>query len=447
MSTIELGEIPTASGGHPAPAGSPRFDRRLARQAGAGAVGVLCAVTLAGSVVPQPAGLRPLWNVSAAQIQSTALSRDGVFVHRSINGAAAVTAYDLATGAIRWERAFDNTIGYLQVAEAAGMLLIPAQGRVVELPSVNDGSAFHAEFHQLTIAVSMATGAELWRTAGEPFTADGETVLLTEYTQRADLARMRLVRLSDHTTIWSRDTPGVSNQTVVETDARPDKIITASDDGDIKIYGYASGALVSAARIPWVESRPEEGYFNDLSGTGEVLVVNRSRAESFQMSVYLMSTMAELWRAADTSGYAFPCGSSLCLNDGRGVVAYDATSGSRRWRIDGVDNAWEVAPDRLIVGEGAEDGRQLLVDAATGRTVGEPAEGTVAWSDPRGRSIILLRSTQSPPDRTAVTRWDLRTGRQWVLGTIAPMPGRPCSAVAGYLTCARGDVYEVLAVG
>ncbi|GAB2573798.1 hypothetical protein Aab01nite_20460 [Paractinoplanes abujensis] len=444
MSTIELGEISSASDG-PEPAGSSRLDRRLVRQVSVGLVGVLCLAGLAGSQVPEPLGVRPVWSVSVAQAQSTTLTDDGVFVHRSADGRAAVTAYELATGAVRWQRPFDTTIGYLQAAESAGMLLVPTEGHVVNLPSTNDGSVFHAEFHRQTIAISTATGAELWRTAGEPYTVSDRTALLTEYTDRADLARMRLIRLSDHGTIWSRDTPGVDNYTVIPND-HPDKIITATGTGVINIYSYASGALLSTAKVPWVKGNPDEGYFNDLSGTRDVLVVNRSRRELFDMSIYRADTMTELWRAPDTNGYAFPCGSALCLNDGGGLVAYDPLTGARRWRLDGVVNAFQVTPDRLVLGEGLDDGRNLLVDAETGAAVGEPAYGTLAWSAPEEGSMLVLRSTVSPPDRTAVVRWDLTTGRQRMLGTVGAMVSRPCSTVPGYLVCTVGDDYQVVAV-
>ncbi|MBL7255135.1 outer membrane protein assembly factor BamB family protein [Paractinoplanes lichenicola] len=444
MSTIELGEISPAHDG-PDPVGSPRFDRRLVRQTGLGLIAALCLAGLAGSHVPEPLGVRPVWSISIAQAQGTTLTSDGVFVHRSVNGLAAVTAYDLPTGAVRWQRPFDTTIGYLQAAESAGMLLVPTEGHVVELPAVNEQSAFHAEFHRQTIAISTATGAELWRTAGEPYTVSGETALLTEYTDRADLARMRLIRLSDHSTIWRRDTPGVGNYTVIPGD-RPDKIITATGAGVINIYSYATGELISTAKVPWVKGNPDEGYFNDLSGTRDVLVVNRSRRELFDMSVYRADTMTELWRAPDTNGYAFPCGSALCLNDGAGLVAYDPLTGERRWRLDGAVNAFQVTPDRLVLGEGLDDGRNVLVDAETGAALGEPAFGTLAWSAPDEASVLVLRSTVSPPDRTAVIRWDLRTGRQRMLGTIGAMAGRPCSSVPGYLVCTVGDDYQVVAV-
>ncbi|MDY7090290.1 MAG: hypothetical protein SYR96_35015, partial [Actinomycetota bacterium] len=103
-------------------------------------------------------------------------------------------------------------------------------------------------------------------------------------------------------------------------------------------------------------------------------------------------------------------------------------------------------PDRLVLGEGLDDGRNQLVDAETGAALGEPVQGTLAWNDAGEGSLLLLRSTVDPPGRTAVVRWDLRTGRQRMLGSIGDMASRPCSSVPGYLACTVGEEYQVIAV-
>ncbi|WP_250027448.1 outer membrane protein assembly factor BamB family protein [Paractinoplanes maris] len=446
MSTIELGEIPTADGEQPAPASSVRLDRRLLRQVALALTVVLCAVGLTGSIVPRAHGIRPLWSVPLAEAQGTAISRDGLFVHRTTGTTTTITAYELATGAVRWRRNLDGAIGYVQSADQAGLLLIPVQAQLLTLPSADDGSAFQAEVHEKTVAISAATGAEVWRTTGEPYLITGDTALLTEYTSSAGLARMRLIRLSDQGTIWSHDTPGVRSQVAIPSDGPPENIVTATDTGEIKVFAYDSGALVTAARIPWVTPRPEEGFFNDLFGMSDVVVVNRSQANVFDMSVYRTGTMAELWKASDTDGYASPCGVLICINNTRGVEAYDPATGTRRWQVAGVTNAWSLSRDRVVLSDGTEEGSLRLVDAGTGRPVGEPAEGNLAWDEKQTGSAIVLRGTRSPAGRTAVTRWDLRTGHQWLLGTIAPVAGPPCSVRAPFLACIRGDSYEIVAL-
>nr|WP_221375841.1 PQQ-binding-like beta-propeller repeat protein [Actinoplanes polyasparticus] len=451
MSTIELGELPTADDDRGAPTGSARIDGRLVRQVALAVAVVLCAVCLTGSEVPRAHGLRPVWSVPIGEAQGTALSRDTLFVYRTANSTTTIAAHELATGAVRWQRTINGAIGYVQPADAAGMLLIPTEGQLVKLPSANDGSAFQAEVHGATIALSVATGEVLWRTTGEPYTVAGDTALMTEFSTGAVLRRLRLIRLGDSSTVWSRDTTGVRSYLSLPMNDRPDKVVTATDVGQIKIYSYASGALLSSATIPWVASRPEEGFFNDLTGTADVLVVNRSQSQQFDMTVYRTDTMAELWRTSQTDGYAFECGTALCLSQGEAVVAYDPATGARRWRLDNVVTAWQLSADRVVTGAGSDTGPIQLVDSGTGKVVGEPVEGSLASDetagDGSGRSVFVLRPTTSPEGRTAVTRWDLDTGRQWLLGSIAPVAGPPCSVRPGYLACDRGDSFEVIAVG
>ncbi|MBU2661953.1 PQQ-binding-like beta-propeller repeat protein [Actinoplanes bogorensis] len=449
MSTIELGELPPADE-EPEHTGSFRWPRRHIRQAGAVLATVLCAATLAGSAVaPEPHGVRPLWSIELDDAQSTTLSRDRLFVHRSLNGRATVTAYDLATGTVIWQHAFDGTIGYLQAVDPAGVILVPSEAHVVTMSTSDDGSSYSTEFHRRTVAISMATGAELWRATGEPYSIGDDTVLLTEYTDRADLARMRLVRLSDRSTIWTRETPGVKNQTVLPT-VHPERIVTATATGAIKIFSYASGKLITSATVPWSQGNPTEGYYNDLTGTGELLVVNRTRREKLDMSVYRLDTMTELWKmdGSGFNGFAFPCGATLCVSNSTGLEVYDPVTGARRWTLDGASNASMVSADRLMIGDslGRPDGPNQLVDVATGTPVGEPLNGTLTWGDLKESSMLLLRTTVSPPDRTAVVRWDLETGRQRVLGAVDRIPDGACQTVPGYLACHSTGRFQVLAV-
>lgn len=160
MATIELGEI---SGRRPEDSRPLGRDRRLA----AAAVVVLCSLTVAGSAVPAPRGVRPLWSVSGMGSPSSALTADSAYVYRSDANSTRVSAYDLASGRLRWQRSFPGAAGYVQVAERAGLLLIPAEVSRTARPGYE------------TVALSAATGAEAWRAPGEPYTVGGDTALMT----------------------------------------------------------------------------------------------------------------------------------------------------------------------------------------------------------------------------------------------------------------------------
>ncbi|MFF5080048.1 PQQ-binding-like beta-propeller repeat protein [Actinoplanes sp. NPDC000266] len=417
MATIELGEI---SGGRPEDRRPLGRDRRIA----GAAVAVLGLFVLAGSAVPSPRGVRPLWSVPAAGSQGMALTTETVYLHR----ASSISAYDLATGHLRWQRPLPGSVGYVQSAEEAGLLLVPA-----EISSAG----------YRTIALSTATGDEVWQADGEPHTIGGDTALMAGYSAEGGLRRMRLIRLADNSTLWQRDTPGVRNQIVAMSGGRPESVITATAAGEVRVHAYATGALTATGHIPMVDPRPEEGYFNDLVAFDGRLVVNRSRAGVFDLSVYRLDTLRELWHATDTDGYAFSCGPSLCLSGAGGLVAHDPATGQVRWRLPGVTNALTVGAARMVLDDGREEGEPVLIDAATGTPVGAPARGSPVWSPEPADSVLLLSSTVSPPGRTAVTRWEMDTGRRVLLGTIDRMPGYHCQSAARFLTCARGDLLEV----
>lgn len=447
MTVIELGEVTSSPGDQPDDWPSPGLDRRLFRQVALVVITVFVAMLVTGSTVPQARGVRPLWSVPAVESDGSTVTTDTAYLQRTGPDSVRLTAYTLATGEVRWSREITATVGYVQPVEAAGIVLLPTDRRTVE-PTRGEEELVTSEFHRETIALDARTGAERWRVAGEPQTVADDTALMTEYTEEGTFARIRLIRLADHSTVWIKDIPGVQNHTVAWQGDRPERFITATGAGEINIFRYADGTLVTRAKIPWVTPRPEEGYFNDLIAGGEFLVVNRAQRETFELTVYRVDTMAELWHAKDTNGYAFFCGSAgLCLNLGDGIVAHDTATGRRRWHLDRAANIWPVSDGRLVLDDGVDDGHPTLVDAVTGTPIGPPARGSTVWSPRPDGALLLLRATQSPPGHTSVTRWDLRTGRRDLLGAVGLLPGHRCQAVANYLACARETRFEVIAVG
>jgi hypothetical protein len=447
MSVIELGEVASSPGEDPDGRPAPGLDRRLLRQVTLAASTLLVVLVVNGSAVPQPHGVRLLWSVPAVESDGSTVTTDTAYLQHTEPGSVRLTAYTLATGAVRWSRDIAATVGYVQPVEAAGIVLLPTDRRTVEPPRGED-DIVTSELYRETIALDARTGAERWRVVGEPQTVADDTALMTEYTEEGTFARIRLIRLADHSTVWAKEIPGVQNHTVAWLGDRPDRFITATGAGEINVFRYADGTLVTRARIPWVTPRPEEGYFNDLIAGGDYLVVNRAQRETFELTVYRVDTMTELWHAKDTNGYAFFCGSAaLCLNLGDGIVAHDTATGRRRWHLDRAANIWPVSEGRLLLDDGVGDGHPTLIDTVTGTAVGEPAEGSTVWSPRPSDALLLLRATVSPPGQTSVTRWDLRTGRRDLLGAMGLLPGNRCQAVDRYLACARESRFEVIAVG
>jgi outer membrane protein assembly factor BamB len=442
MTVIELGE-PGRAADHVAPSRPPLG--RSIRPVALALVAVLCLLGVTGSDRPEPSGVRTLWNVPLTGDDGTLVTSDLVLVQHSAASGSRLTAYELKTGRVRWRRQLPGAIGYVRAVEPAGLLLAPTDRQVARLGPGSTASA-PAEFHRETVALDIRTGADRWRTAGEPQLADRDTALMAEFTEQGNTTRVRVVRLSDNTTVWSLRTAGIQNETVGMAGGRPTRVVTAGPGGAVRIYRYADGKYLGGGRIPWVDPRPDDGYFNDLYVVGDRLLVNQVRPERYETRAYRLNDVAPVWSLGGRDGYVSPCGSMLCTSGEDGIQSYDAASGTPLWRLPVTANVWDAAHDRLVVESGSTDDQPALIDARTGRMIGEKVRGrTVGTGEPAG-SLLVLRPTGSPPERTVVTRWDLRTGRQQVLGTVGLMGDYTCEAAPGYLTCRRGDLFEVTAV-
>ncbi len=448
---IELGEV-TASPGAEPPEGpddrpGPGVRRRTVRQYALAAIAVCTLLTVTGSVVPEPRGVRQLWSTPLRERDSVTLAGGSAFLSRTEDELTRITAHDLATGSVRWSVAMPGAVGWVQPVQDGGILLLPSNREVVQL-GLGREEAIATEFHRETVALDARTGDVRWRTTGEPHTTAGETALLAEHTEQGQINRLRLVRVADGGTVWSRNFTGLELQTTAMRGDRPERLITASPSGEITVSRWDDGTVVTRARVPWVTARPDEGYFNDLSANGDYLVVNQSRPETVDQFIYRLDTMTELWRAPATNGYAFVCGAErLCLTEGNHLVARDLATGAQRWTLRSTGNLFPIAEDRLLADTGLDNGSPALIDAETGRLISSGGPGSTVWNSEVGDAILVLRSTLQPYGRTMVIRWDLRDGRQHLLGAIEAQTAQRCQAIPGYLVCSRDNEVQVTAVG
>jgi outer membrane protein assembly factor BamB len=446
MTVIELGEV-SSSGEDPDEQPPPRLTRRLVRQVALAVTGGLTALLVTGSAVPEPRGIRPLWSTPSADGDGTMIVGDIAYLQETTPSGVRLTARALATGTVRWTVERTESIGYVRPVVAAGILLLPADRHAVALPQGNS-QALTAEFHRETIALDARTGAVRWRAAGQPHTHGPDTVLLEEYAPDGNLARVRLVRLTDGGTVWARATPGVAGQITATRDDVPERFITVTGTGELTVHRYDDGSVVTRTRIPWVKPRPEEGYYNDLAAQDDFLVINKARRDTMDLDVYRIDTMTRLWGADHTNGYAFFGGAGrICLNEPDGIVARDIVTGRKLWELGGPGQLWPVTEDRLLMDDGVDDGYPVLLDAATGEILGSGARGTTVWSPEPTDVLVLMRPTRQPPNRTSITLWNVRTGRQSLLGATDFQTGQRCQANQHYLICHREGRLHVTAVG
>jgi outer membrane protein assembly factor BamB len=425
MTTIELGDV-SSPGYEP----TPRGWRGPGRGVAVAVTVLVTLVTVAGSVRPPPSGLSLLWTTPMSEADGVMLGTDAVYVNRNTTGTSRVTAYDLVTGAERWEKWETQTNGDLQLIEQAGLVLLTTDVIDQELRSRRE-----------TLALDARTGRRLWVADGLIGGVHGTDALMADYTTVGTPYRLRMIRLADRSVIWARDTPDLHLFSVAG-----DRLITATVDGVVEILRLADGLRLAGGQVRWVKPDAEANQFDDLFIVGDDLVLTRNWQRNGDITVYRLDTMAERWRLPDlANGYAFVCGPALCVCRGALLTAYHLTTGARLWQVAGIDNPFAATDDRIIVDRGNEG--LLMIDPTTGAGIGTRVRGgTTVWNlDPDG-DVFVLHPTSSPPNRTSVTRWDVATGSSRILGTLDLLTGYRCQTRGGYLACNRDSQLEVTAL-
>ncbi len=441
---IELGEV---AGEEPDDRPGPGITRRSVRPGALAAIAVFTLLAVTGSVVPEPRGVRHLWSAPLRERDGVTLTATQAFVSRTGDERTRITAYDLAGGATSWSRELPDEVGWVQPVRNDDILLLPVSRKVVRL-GLGSEQEITTEFHRETVALDARTGDVLWRATGEPQTSSGGTTMLTEHTDQGRIKSLRLVRVGDGGTIWTKNPSGVEQQAIALRDQQPDRLILVGAGGEVTVYRYADGEKITQGRIPWTVPRPDEGYYTHLNAADGYLVVNQARPEKTEQFVYRLDTMTQLWRTRATDGYAFPCGAArLCLNEGNALVARDIATGARRWAAQSSGDLFPVTDERLLTDTGFADGTPTLIDAATGRIISSGGPGSTVWNSQVGDHVLLLRPTMRPVGRTMVIRWYLRDGRQHLLGAIEWQTTQRCQTVPGFLACSRDDRLQVTAVG
>jgi outer membrane protein assembly factor BamB len=391
-------------------------------------------LAVAGSVPAAPSPVRPLWTAAFRPGDTMALDDRTVYLNRTgAAGEPAVSAYDLRSGRLRWSTPDDAGVADDGVRLAGDVLLVPT------------APGLGAQSGGGTLALDAATGEQLWRSDGEasPSVADGN-VLLAETDQLGVTTGLRLVGLRDGREVWRHAIAPAGQWTALAEDGRPTSIVTVTDTGDATVYGYADGTVLHRARIPW------NGVYNAaLSAAASYLVVIRTASALTAATIYRTADLHPLWRSEELIGYVTGCGALICTAGVRGVAGRESTTGREVWRRDDLNFVWDLGGGRLLLSAAANlaSATTVLVDAATGRTIGRPLGGQQAFSAGATGSLLLLRGTSKPPERTVVSRLDLATGRQTALGSVERVTEQACRGTPGYLLCPRGDTLTVTAVG
>ncbi|MCY1143620.1 PQQ-binding-like beta-propeller repeat protein [Actinoplanes sp. Pm04-4] len=426
MTLIDLGTAESDTVAAGAPVNLPRL-RRLA-------LAVLTVVGLAAmtaSAPPGPALVRPLWATALQPSDTVAMDGQSVYLNRSSpSGPAEVVAYDLRTGRLRWTAPTGDAYG---VRPVGGVVLVTTGPLPVGSASYSPGPN--------TIALDAATGTRLWQSAGAASPVGGEAtpgrgeVLLAETGPSGATTGLRLVGLRDGHQVWRRSITPAEDWTTLNG-----LIVTVTGAGDATVYGYDDGAVRHRSRIPW-----NGVYSVTFFPAGAQLVVIRRASAQTAATVHRASDLRLLWRSDELIGSVTGCGRLICTAGVRGVAGRDPVTGRRLWLRDDMRFVWDVGADRLLLSAAANlaSATTVLVDAGTGRTVGRPLGGQEAFVPGPAGSLLLLRTTGTSDDRTAVVRLDLADGRRTVLGTVDRLAELSCQGASGYLLCPRGNTLTV----
>ncbi|MET8147227.1 PQQ-binding-like beta-propeller repeat protein [Actinoplanes sp. NPDC049668] len=428
MTVIDLGRV-DHEGEDPPAASRPRpLRRREWRRLLVAVVAVCCVLTVTGSARPEPRGPVQLWDVPfALEADAYVLSGDGIFVLDD-SGGRRLTAHDARTGAVRWSTAAGDSSGLAGVGD--GTLLMPA-GLTVINDVEPDGSPSYREFSRETVAVDAATGRQLWRQPGEIMSVVSDRALLLEWDETGERSRrIRMVRLRDGGTVWSRDRTGAVSWTIDRTPGvRADRLLTVTAQGRAEVIEPADGSIITTGTLP----RP--GDHSAIALQGRQFYQDQTVRGRTTITAYDIDTLRQLWTVEQPSSGSFGCGPVVCISDGESIFGHDRATGARLWRLSGTSGVYPLTGGRLLA-EDEHGARHTVLDGTTGRRLAELGRGRPVW-DSQGRVTYLIAGTLQPPGRTSVSSFDPASAEVVLRGTVAP--AQTCRNERDLLTCVTDD--------
>ncbi|GGN02559.1 hypothetical protein GCM10010109_08530 [Actinoplanes campanulatus] len=445
---IELGDVSRIPAEPPDPEPAPEFQRGTVRRLVLVGLTLLCAALLSASAPPGPAGFRRLWSVPFGQADTMAIRGDLAFVHRARPGGAELTAYDVATGEVRWARVTGGQVSWLSGGQNEEVLLIPGNEQTVEV-EYEDGSRGVEIYGGTVTALDPATGTPLWKHPGFQEWADTRgTVLLYEY-DRDGLAAVRVVRARDGELLWERRLKDAQSAMLQVDGSTPAHVVLVAADGETTVLRYADGVTVVGRRLPWTPLRPSTGRGSSLfTATGLVLVTENLAQHHAKVTAYRVGTLERLWeRESDENPYVQDCGPVLCLVAGTDIIALDPATGIERWRRPGQVNAGALPGDRMLISDNGDNAQQTVLSSVDGRVLGSGGRGAVVHHNREDGSMLLSRALPPDYNRAVLRRLDLVTGRSVVLGIIPISRDGFCDGDGRYIGCRDGNDITFTAVG
>ncbi|WP_045742406.1 PQQ-binding-like beta-propeller repeat protein [Actinoplanes rectilineatus] len=439
MTVIELGEIGEA--GERRSGSGPRASRRLLT---AGVV-LLCALGLGASAgSAEPATVREVWSAPMQPDDWVVARDDGLFAYTTVDGRARLTAYETATGTVRWARDYPEPLTWLS-GERSGLLLAP-EDEQVHTVRYDDGSVGSLMFAAATRALDPRTGADLWRQKGDVQPSGTGGLLLADRDETGGLEKLRRIDPRSGSILWERDLGG--SQVLA---AGSEHIVTGDRRGRLRLLRYADGSVLSERTVPWQASLPGDSRDTVLLLHGGLLVVGQMRSADGVLTGYRPDTLEKVWETpSGPVGFLAGCGPVICVDAGDALLGLDGATGRSRWVRERLHLAFTIGPDRVLASTAsAPRTEQVLLDTATGRRIGGPAPGYPLGLEleKADRLVLFHKVVGATAPLSVISVLDTITGRYVRAGILESVEQGVCNAAGRHLVCDRDDRLVVLAVG
>ncbi|MGX6602522.1 outer membrane protein assembly factor BamB family protein [Micromonosporaceae bacterium Da 78-11] len=318
----------------------------------------------AASAAPARSPLSTVFHLPAGPTDAYALTEGGELLAQTFG---LLTSYRLGDGQMRWQAGQSSPAYRLRMS--AGIVLMRPWTVGPEDPG--------------TTAVSIDTGAALWRRPGNVVTVAGSSTLLAATIVRSSGNSGRRVQgqvdAVDPVTGLSRWTVPIPSTAVLLGVPGPAdegaRMLLVHDDRTAAVHDLVTGRLLASTKLPATDYDPD-----NPAVAGGLLLLSHPGAQGTEISAYDPVTLKPLWTEPADGVYSIrACGRLACLTGAHGVRAVDPLTGDRRWSRPDWQAIEQRGPMSIVfaspdgtapLGLIDPDSGRMLVDLAGWRLVG-----------------------------------------------------------------------------